>query len=101
MIYKVVLRIFFFMFCIAVPALLSAQPKPGGVSSNLVLWLKADGGVYSDRSGAQAGATAATSGDAVQSWADVSGARTNDATGINETDVPIYYNNEIYNLNYN
>ncbi len=81
------------------------QSSPGGVSSNLVLWLRADGQVYEDRSGAAKGSDDAESGDAVLSWADESGVRTNAATTINYNadtlEPPTFYNDASYNINYN
>ena len=48
---------------------ITSNPAPGGITTNLMLWLKADAEVYED-----AGATdAAETGDAVQQWNDKSG----------------------------
>lgn len=57
--------------------------SPSNVSANLVLWLKANQGVYTDvnpSDGNLAGTTLATDGQSSQSWDDVSGARAHDAT---------------------
>jgi hypothetical protein len=75
--------------------------SPGGVSSNLQLWLRADREVYNDRNGALKGSTIAQSGDVVHSWADQSGARTNAASTVNGLGAPVYYNQPDYNINFN
>jgi len=51
-------------------------PSPGGVFSNIELWLKSDLGALN-------GASSATDGQAVNTWQDQSGSRTNDATDAN------------------
>ena len=81
---------FFFGFVASV----YAQTGPGGVgatdgTSNLVLWLSADSNVFSD-----AGVTAATNGDNIQEWHDLSGYG-NDATQTNATYQPTFNTNII------
>lgn len=64
---------------------LTFAQSPSDVSANLVLWLKANQGVYSDLNpsdGNLAGTTLATDGQSSQSWDDVSGARAHDTTTI-------------------
>ncbi len=75
---------------------------PGGVTENLALWLKADGHVFSDKSGYDAGSTPAADGDAVASWADESGQMTRAATsGDAGFAAPIFKDNENDWINFN
>ena len=67
--------------------------SPGNVSSNLQLWLKADTGVLNSGS-------AATNGQAVNTWQYQTSARTNDATDVNLSP-PTFRQNPSDNLNYN
>ena len=60
----------------------AALPAPGGIDSGLVLWLKADTGVFSNTGCS----TAATDGGDAQCWADQSGSG-NHFTGTN---APVY-----------
>jgi len=71
------------------------ENTPGGVCSNLVLWLKADNGVE------EAVGNPAEDADAVNNWVDQSGARTNDATKSTGTSQPTFRNNATNNVNYN
>lgn len=67
--------------------------NPGGVSSNLQLWLRAD-------TGALNGGTLATDGQSVNTWQDQTTARSNDATDVNLSP-PTYRDNTNDCLNYN
>lgn len=76
--------------------------SPSNVSANLVLWLKANQGVYSDLNpsdGNLAGTTLATDGQSSQSWDDVSGARAHDAT--RSINFPVFRDNVTDNINFN
>ena len=76
--------------------------SPSNVSGNLVLWLKANQGVYTDLNpsdGNLAGTTLATDGQSSQSWDDVSGVRTHDATTT--TNFPTFRDNATDNINFN
>lgn len=64
---------------------------PGAVDDNLMLWLKANAGVLN-------GVSAATDGQAVDTWVDKSGARTRDAVKIQ---APTFRNNATNNINFN
>lgn len=76
--------------------------SPGGVNTNLQLWLRADKDVYEDRSGNVIGSDLAEDGDVVQSWGDQSGSRTNDATDAEATITgPLFDNDPTTNINYN
>ncbi|MEN8927853.1 MAG: hypothetical protein ABF242_07850 [Flavobacteriales bacterium] len=66
---------------------------PGGIINELVLWLKADSGVAN-------GSVLATDGQAVNTWRDQSGARTNDATD-NNLPPPTFRNNSADEVNFN
>jgi DNA uptake protein ComE-like DNA-binding protein len=66
--------------------------SPGGVTDQLVLWLKADNGVE------EAVGNSAEEGDAVNNWVDKSAARTNDAVKSNP---PTFRNNATNNVNFN
>ncbi len=74
---------------------------PGGMDTNLALWMKADTLVFSDRSGYDVGSTLSTSGGAVNSWGDISQARSNDATTANGIGAPTWYDDPAYNINFN
>lgn len=67
---------------------------PGDVNTNFAMWLKADSSVLN-------GGTNAINGQSVETWNDLSGARTNDATDANETTGPTFKNNLSDNINYN
>ncbi len=69
-----------------------AQRAPGGISDQVVLWLRADAGVE------EALNDAAEADDAVNRWVDQSGARTNDA--VNSAP-PTFRDNATNNVNYN
>ena len=60
---------------------------PGGISSNLQLWLKADAGVNGG---------SISNGGSVNSWADQSGFMTNNATD-DQLDSPTYYDSTLNN----
>jgi hypothetical protein len=68
---------------------------PGGVSSNIALWLKADDGPLNTGTG-----IASTDGQTSNTWEDKSGARTNDATDATLTP-PIFRNNFSDEINFN
>ncbi len=70
-----------------------AQTNPGGISTNIQLWLKADKDVLN-------GGSSATDGDAVNTWQDQTSARTNDATDVNISP-PTFRNNTNDYINYN
>jgi hypothetical protein len=78
---------------------LAYAQTPGNVSSNLVLWLKADGNVY------HSGATQAANGQMIDKW-DGAGGTTTDANqdiggvGTNKAK-PVFRNSESWNINYN
>jgi hypothetical protein len=67
--------------------------SPGNVSGNIQVWLKADVGVLN-------GGSAATDGQAANTWTDQSGARTNNATDVSLSP-PTYRNNSADCINYN
>lgn len=71
---------------------------PGNVSSNLVLWLKADGNVYNS------GTTQATNGQTISKW-DGAGSTTTDGnedtSGSGNNGKPIFKNSTATNINYN
>lgn len=66
---------------------------PGDVADNIALWLNATDGVKN-------GGSAATDGQSVNSWEDLSGDRFNEATDANLSS-PTYRNNSAENINYN
>jgi hypothetical protein len=71
---------------------------PGNVSSNLVLWLKADGNVYTS------GTTQAANGQTISKW-DGAGSTTTDANedtgGSGNNGKPIFKTSTATNINYN
>lgn len=75
-----------------------AQTYPGNLFNNsndtLIMWLKADFGVLNSGNNA-------VNGDEVNTWTDLSGARTNNATDNNEISSPTYLNDSTHHLNYN
>lgn len=87
------LQLFLFSLCS-----FSFAQNPGNVSSNLVLWLKADGNVYNT------GTTQATNGQTIDKW-DGAGSTTIDAnqdTGSGGTNngKPTFKNSAATNINY-
>ena len=68
---------------------------PGGVSPDIVLWLKADDGPINTGT-----AVASVNGQTTNTWEDKSGARANDATDANLT-APVFRNNTTDNINFN
>ncbi len=74
--------IFLFFACIAGTS--AVGQAPGGISTNLRWWLKADAGVYIDN-----GTTLATDGQAVQQWNDQS-AVANHARQTSGANKPVY-----------
>ncbi len=74
----------------------SYSQSPGGISSEIQLWLKADAGAYKIGT-----TTLAIDGDSIQTWVDQSGARTNNATQGNGLGTPTFRNNTTDNINYN
>ncbi len=67
--------------------------SPGGISTNIQLWLKADDGVLNSGS-------SATDGQAVNTWQDKTTVRTNDATDANLAP-PSFRDNSADYINYN
>jgi len=53
--------------------LVSYVEAPGGVATDLALWLKADSNVFTDGDAAALGTTVVVEGDEIGSWGDVSG----------------------------
>ena len=76
-----------FFLTLSVPGTLSAT-APGGVSSDLEVWLKADAGLDED------------DGDGVDTWADQSG-NNNDATQTTANRRPTYRDNAEASINHN
>ncbi|MEM6641610.1 MAG: hypothetical protein AAF616_01410 [Bacteroidota bacterium] len=72
----------------------TSQTGPGGVSTDLSLWLKANAEVFSDNMG-----TVANDGENVEEWHDLVG--TNDATQVTPGAQPIFRNNDAANINFN
>ena len=85
---KTLLSLFF------LPIIGLSQPYPGGISTNIELWLKADLDAMNE-------AVAATDGQSVNTWKDQTSARTNDATDTNFSTPPTYRVNASDNINYN
>jgi hypothetical protein len=77
---------------------ISLAQSPGNVSSNLVLWLKADGNVYNS------GTTQASNGQSISKW-DGAGSTTVDANedtgGSGNNGKPIFKTSTATNINYN
>ncbi|MFT6503594.1 MAG: hypothetical protein ACJASQ_003732 [Crocinitomicaceae bacterium] len=77
---------------------ISLAQSPGNVSSNLVLWLKADGNVYNS------GTTQASNGQTISKW-DGAGSTTTDANedtgGAGNNGKPIFKTSTATNINYN
>jgi len=69
--------------------------SPGNVTSNMQLWLKANGNTYSDL-----GVTVVTNGQTMGQWGDHS-VNTNHATQTVTNREPLYNDNAIDNVNYN
>jgi len=70
-------------------------PYPGNVSSNMQLWLKANGNAYSDM-----GTTAIIDGQSMEQWGDHS-ANSNNAIQTTANREPGYNDNATDNINYN
>lgn len=81
-----------YLLVILLPFMGVAQ-NPGGISTNIQLWLKADDGALN--SGVNA-----TDGQAVNTWKDKTNARTNDATDDNLAP-PTFRDNSADYINYN
>lgn len=83
----------FFLFLVFTPFLVISQTAPGGVSSGLELWIKAEDGVLN-------GGTPAIDGQPVDTWEDRSGVRTNDLSSAALV-APVFQNNAGDNINFN
>ena len=80
-----------------------APANPGGVSNDIALWLKADAGTFSDKSGTNnelPGSAPSVDGGPVQSWQDQSLQRINSANDNNMAP-PTLVTNEAGGLNFN
>ena len=70
---KTILSFFFLLTLFGNTQIILAQAAPGGVSSGLEFWVKADSGVYEDISTSGGSVDATEEGDVVEAWHDVSG----------------------------
>jgi len=86
-----IFRLAFFLFLFNIKS--SFSQSPGGFSSNLVVWLKADKGVYKD-----AGTSPALNNDNVQQWTNLAPLSTKNALQTVSSSQP-FFGSSTYNYN--
>jgi len=86
-----IFRLAFFLFLFNIKS--SFSQSPGGFSSNLVVWLKADKGVYKD-----AGTSPALNNDNVQQWTNLAPLSTKNALQTVSSSQP-FFSSSTYNYN--